>query len=243
MPDCTCLAAATLGVHSAGCDAELTKRDVAPQPGRITGEVLTGPELSLPTATPQVDHRRVASARAVTDLLTALQVPADEHTANTPDRVARAFIELLAGYTEDPGDHLDRRFPGPDDAGLVVLQGIRFVSLCAHHLLPFTGTGTVAYLPAPGSPIVGLSKLARLLEGYARRLQTQEVLGSQVVEALDKRLSPIGAACIITAHHACMGIRGVKQPDAVMTTSSLRGAFRDDPSARAELMALHQSAC
>lgn len=193
-------------------------------------------------ATRLLDHRRVAAGRAINDLLSALRVPRDEHTADTPDRVARAFCELLAGYAEDPGEHLDRQFPGPEDAGLVSLTGVRFTSLCAHHLLPFTGVATVAYLPAEGSPIVGLSKLARVVEGYARRLQTQEVLGSQVADALCKHLAPLGAACIITAAHACMGIRGVKQPDAVMTTSALRGVFRTQPESRAELMALHNAA-
>lgn len=187
------------------------------------------------------DQRLAGARRAVTDLLAAFGIPVDEHTADTPGRVARAYCELLSGYEEDPGAHLERRFPGPEDAGLVALQGIRFTSLCAHHLLPFTGVATVAYLPGPGSPIVGLSKLARVLDGYARRLQTQEVLGVQVADELDKRLTPLGAACIITAHHGCMGIRGVKQPDAVMTTSSLRGRFREDDAARAELMALHRT--
>lgn len=186
-----------------------------------------------------VDQREVGATRAVRDLLTALDVPQDEHTANTPNRVAKSFLELLSGYTDDPATHLDTTFPGPEDAGIVVLSKIRFTSLCAHHMLPFSGTATVAYLPMSGAPIVGLSKLARVLEGFAHRLQTQEVLGSQVADALDAKLKPLGAACIITSSHACMGIRGVRQPDAVMTTSSLRGTFRSDPVQRAELMSLH----
>lgn len=188
---------------------------------------------------PLVDQRKVAAARAVTDLLTALGVPQDEHTKDTPTRVAKSFLELLSGYDEDPADHLDRQFPGPEDAGVVVLSGIRFTSLCAHHLLPFSGTGTVAYLPEPGAPIVGLSKLARVLEGYAQRLQTQELLGTQVVDALVAKLAPAGAACILTAHHDCMGIRGVRQPDALMTTSSLRGSFQTNAAQRSELLTLH----
>lgn len=192
-----------------------------------------------PPSIPYLDLRETGATRAVRDLLVALGVPTDEHTADTPGRVARAFLELLAGYTEDPAAHLDRQFPGPDEAGIVVVSGVRFTSLCAHHLLPFTGRATVAYLPRTGAPVVGLSKLARVVEGYARRLQSQETLGAQVADALTERLDPAGAGCIITSHHACMGIRGVKQPDAVMTTSSLRGRFREDPAARAELMALH----
>lgn len=182
------------------------------------------------------------AAEAVDDLLTALGVPRDEHTADTPGRVAKAYRELLAGYGEDPADHLDRQFPGPADAGVVAVTGVRFTSLCAHHMLPFSGRATVAYLPGPGEPIVGLSKLARVLEGYARRLQTQEVLGSQVADALVAKLAPLGAACIITSGHACMGIRGVRQADAVMTTSSLRGVFRTQDASRAELMTLHHAA-
>jgi GTP cyclohydrolase IA len=180
-----------------------------------------------------------AAANAVADLLQALGVPRDEHTADTPGRVARSLRELLTGYDADPSRHLLRTFPGPPDGALIALRGLRFTSLCAHHLLPFTGVATVAYVPTDGTPIVGLSKLARVLAGYAARLQTQELLGAQVVTALEERLDTQAAGCVITAHHACMGIRGVRQPDAVMTTSSLGGAFRVDPAARAELMSLH----
>lgn len=183
----------------------------------------------------------ITAEHAIRDLLEALHVPRDEHTADTPARVARAFCELLAGYTEDPADHLERTFPGPADGALVVLRGVRFTSLCAHHLLPFTGTATVAYVPEDGAPIVGLSKLARLVEGYARRLQTQEILGEQIRDALTARLKTQAAGVVITARHACMGIRGVRQPDAEMVTSSLAGLFRTDPRARAELMSLHPS--
>lgn len=192
-----------------------------------------------PPAPSTLEQRLVAARGAVEDLLTALGVPRDEHTKDTPNRVAKSFLELLAGYDEDPAIHLERQFPGLQDAGIVVCSGIRFTSLCAHHLLPFSGTATVAYLPEPNAPIVGLSKLARVLEGYARRLQTQEYLGNAVVSALDRVLNPAGAACILTSHHDCMGIRGVRQPEAQMTTSALRGSFQTNPAQRAELMALH----
>lgn len=184
---------------------------------------------------------RGAARAAVAALLTALDVPMDEHTHDTPSRVARAFGELLAGYDEDPGEHLERTFPGPADGALVVVRGVRFTSLCAHHLLPFSGTATVAYVPEDGAPVVGLSKLARLVEGYARRLQTQELLGEQIRDALTSRLKTQAAGVVITSRHACMGIRGVRQPDAEMVTSSLSGLFRTDPRARAELMSLHPS--
>lgn len=178
---------------------------------------------------------------AVASLLRSFGVSASEHTADTPRRVAAAYGELLAGYEEDPADHLDRVFPGPDDAGLIALRGLRFVSVCAHHLLPFTGIATVAYIPEAGAPIVGLSKLARVLTGYAARLQTQETLGYEVVSSLADRLKTKAAGCVITARHGCMTVRGVRQPDADAVTSSLVGAFLTDPASRAELMALHHA--
>jgi GTP cyclohydrolase I len=182
-----------------------------------------------------------ASADAIRALLAALGAPETPHTADTPARVARAFAELLAGSTEDPADHLSVTFPGPDDAGLIAVRGLRFVSVCAHHLLPFVGTATVAYIPQAGAPIVGLSKLGRVLVGYAARLQTQETLGAEVAAALTDRLQTKAAGCVITARHGCMTTRGLRQPDADAVTSALSGAFLSDPAARAELMALHHA--
>jgi GTP cyclohydrolase IA len=182
------------------------------------------------------------SAEAIRSLLAALGAPESPHTADTPRRVAAAFAELLAGYREDPADHLAVTFPGPEDAGLIALRGLRFVSVCAHHLLPFTGTATVAYIPASGAQIVGLSKLARVLTGYAARLQTQETLGAEIVEAIADRLDTKAAGCVITARHGCMTVRGVRQPDADAITSALAGGFLTDSAARAELMALHHAA-
>jgi GTP cyclohydrolase I len=129
-----------------------------------------------------VDQRLVGARRAVDDLLAALAVPRDDHTEDTPNRVAKSLLELLSGYDEDPALHLDTTFPGPEDAGVVVLSGVRFTSLCAHHLLPFTGTGTVAYLPKPRQPLAGPPELAQVLDGYSRRLQTQEWLGRDVAD-------------------------------------------------------------
>src|SRR5690606_15215668 len=127
----------------------------------------------------------------------------------TPRRVAAMWAEVLAGYSQDPAEHLTVTFPAPPDPGLVVVAGIRVQSTCAHHLLPISGTATVAYRPGLGRRVVGLSKLARLVEGYSRRLQVQERLGHQVVDAIDRRLAPDGAACVITAEHGCMTLRGV----------------------------------
>jgi GTP cyclohydrolase I len=119
---------------------------------------------------------------------------------------------------------------------MVVLAGIRFASLCEHHMLPFYGTATVGYIPS--ERVVGLSKLARLVDIYARRLQIQERMTVQITAALDIHLQPLGSAVVLRSHHMCMGIRGVQQPEAEMVTSSLTGAFRDKPEARAEFLAL-----
>ncbi|MFD6198225.1 GTP cyclohydrolase 1 [Mycobacteroides salmoniphilum] len=170
-----------------------------------------------------IDVEKVKSA--ITDLLLATGVGNDEHTEDTPGRVARAWAESLAGYDEDPAAHLRRRFPAPSDPGLVIVAGIRLVSTCAHHLLPITGVATVAYRPCTGSEVVGLSKLARVVHGYARRLQVQERIGYQVTTAVQEELSPVGAACFITAAHGCMEVRGVKEPASVTTTHAMSGQW------------------
>ncbi|MBX7269065.1 GTP cyclohydrolase I [Micromonospora sp. Llam7] len=171
-----------------------------------------------------IDIEKVASS--VSDLLLALGVERDSHTYDTPRRVAEAWAECLAGYDSDPVIHLDATFTGPSDPGLVVLSGIRLTSTCAHHLLPITGTATVAYRPRPGAPIVGLSKLARVLHGYARRLQVQEHIGYQVVEAIRQKLDPVGAACIITAEHGCISTRGVLERGVLTTTQAAAGEWK-----------------
>lgn len=170
-----------------------------------------------------IDLDKVSAA--VTDLLTALDVDQDEHTRDTPRRVAAAWAEALAGYIDDPARHLAVRFTAPSDPGLVVVAGIRIISTCAHHLLPITGHATVAYRPQVGDPIVGLSKLARVVEGYARRLQVQERLTAQVAATVADHLAPVGAGCVITAYHGCMTLRGVGQPESVTTTHSWAGAW------------------
>jgi GTP cyclohydrolase I len=183
-------------------------------------------DLAAVTELPGVVARSAAAA-AVADLLAAFGLATDPHTADTPARVARAWETMLAGYTEDPGTHLERTFPAPHDAGPVVVSGIQLVSTCAHHLLPFTGWATVAYQPAPGAPIVGLSKLARVVHGYAARLQVQERIGTQVADAVMGRLNPLWAAVYLTATHQCMSVRGVREPAAVTTTRTLRGIIAD----------------
>lgn len=157
--------------------------------------------------------------------------------ADTPARVLRALEEMTAGYDEDPAEHLARTFPVQHDGGPIVVTGVPFTSLCAHHLLPFTGTADIAYEPAPGQPVAGLSKLARVLDVYARRLQTQEELTTQVTTALESHLSPLGAACVIRSEHGCLAHRGARKPGAVMVTASYTGRFLD-PVMRQELHTL-----
>lgn len=151
--------------------------------------------------------------------------PQREGLLDTPRRVLKALKEQTVGYTGDPASVLGTQFDAEGYDQIVLLRGIRFSSLCEHHLLPFTGTATVGYLPGPR--VVGLSKLARLVELYARRLQLQERLTQQVAVALMEHVAAQGAGVVLRAHHACMGCRGVGQPDAVMVTSTMLGTFRD----------------
>lgn len=167
------------------------------------------------------------AAGAVDELLSALDVPRDDNTTDTPVRVAESWAEALAGYEEDPAKHLSVSFPAGESSSLVVVSGVRVTSTCAHHLAPIDGTATVAYRPAPAQSIVGLSKLARLLHGYAQRLQLQERLGSEVTTALQRTLSPQGAGCLITATHGCMVRRGINEHGSVTTTHSWSGEWEE----------------
>jgi GTP cyclohydrolase I len=171
-----------------------------------------------------------AAADAVAALLTAMRVPATDHTTNTPRRVARAYASALRGYQVDPRRHLEVTFPPPPGAaGVVIVSGIRVVSTCAHHMLPIVGTATVAYRPVTGARIVGLSKLARVVEEYAARLQVQEQLTGQVAAAVWDALDVVGAGCVITAEHGCMTLRGVASAGTTTTTAAWQGAWLGDP--------------
>jgi GTP cyclohydrolase IA len=177
----------------------------------------------------------------VRDLMRHLGYDPDHETViDTPGRVVRAYEELTAGQHLDPTRHLKRTFPaeGTDHDEMIAVVGIDFVAVCEHHLLPFPGMATVAYKPSPGAPVVGLSKLARVVDEYARRLTMQERITRQVTDALDHHLDTTGSACILSSTHACMGLRGVRKPGARMVTSSLTGVFRDHPETRAELLAI-----
>jgi len=186
------------------------------------------------TTASEVDLPRIE--RAVREILLAVgEDPDREGLKKTPSRVARSYRELMAGLRTDPREYLKTVFHEPYDE-IVLLRDIEFHSLCEHHLLPFTGRAHVAYLPA--GKVVGLSKLARLVEGFARRPQVQERLTTQIADALMDELMPTGAACVIEAVHTCMTIRGVKKHGSVMVTSALRGIFKDNPASRAEILSL-----
>ncbi len=154
----------------------------------------------------------------------------------TPLRVAEMYAELTAGMREDPQAHV-AALPGDKHDEMVIVKDIHIASLCEHHLAPFVGRCHIAYIPKNGR-IVGLSKLARLAETYARRLQVQERLTSEIADTLYNGLKALGVMVVIEAEHTCMTLRGVKKPGALSITSAIRGAFRKDPRTRAEAMAL-----
>ena len=160
----------------------------------------------------------------------------EEMWANTPRRVAEALAELCYGLDRNPEDEIEVTFQEPYDE-MVVLRNIPFHSLCEHHLLPFIGRASLVYLPK-GGRIVGVSKLARVLQVAAARPQLQERLTSQVADALMEKLHPHGVLVQIEAEHLCMTIRGIKKPGSILVTSAIRGLFRTDPAARAEALAL-----
>lgn len=160
--------------------------------------------------------------------------------ADTPKRVTKALREMTVGYEADVAEILATQFDQEElpYSGIVSLRRVPFHSMCEHHMLPFSGTADVAYIPGDTGRIVGLSKLARLVDAFARRLQVQERMTVQIVEALEEHLQPLGAACVVRAHHSCMALRGVGKDTGGMVTSEIRGAFYDDPRARSELMHL-----
>ena len=163
--------------------------------------------------------------------------PDREGLLDTPARVARAWKEYARGYDEDPALHLARTFEevgGYDD--IVLLRDIPFQSHCEHHLAPIIGKAAIAYLP--GQRVVGISKLARVLHGFARRLQVQERLTAQVADCIWEQLQPVGVAVVIEATHACMTARGVRTPGVGMVTSRMMGVFREDERSRREVLAL-----
>ena len=166
--------------------------------------------------------------------------PEREGLLDTPARVARSYRELFAGYEVDPRDYLQRTFEevgGYDE--LVILKDIRVVSFCEHHMLPVIGRAHVGYLPT--NRVVGISKLARVVNGFARRLQIQEKLTAEIAQAIHDILQPQGVGVVIEAEHSCMTLRGVNTPGSMLMTSRLMGVIRDDHRTRAEFLRLARS--
>ncbi|NNF55841.1 MAG: GTP cyclohydrolase I FolE [Acidimicrobiales bacterium] len=183
-----------------------------------------------------IDTARIEAA--VREILAAVGEDPDRNgLLDTPQRVAKAYNEILGGYQQDPADHLDRQFD-VDHSEMVIVRDIPFASLCEHHMLPFIGRAHVAYIPSDGGKVCGLSKLARVVDGYARRLQVQERLNTQVADALMERLGASGAMVVMEAEHLCMSMRGVRKPGALTTTSAVRGSLRHSPASRAEALSL-----
>jgi len=181
-----------------------------------------------------VDHERIRSA--VREILFAVgEDPDREGLRDTPDRVARMYAEIFAGLHLDPAIHLQKTFAQQADE-LVLVKDIEFASCCEHHLLPFVGKAHVGYLP--DGRVVGLSKLARVVDVVARRPQVQERMTEELADLIMNEVQPRGVAVIIEASHSCMTIRGVRKPTSVTTTSAVRGILKTNPATRAEFMAL-----
>ena len=181
-----------------------------------------------------VDRERIR--RAVRELLAAIgEDPDREGLVRTPSRVAEMYGELFDEAGEDPARFLTVTFAAEHDE-MVMVRDIPFASLCEHHLVPFLGKAHVAYIPSKDGRITGLSKLARVVDAVAGRLQVQERMTTQIAEAIEAALAPRGVLVVIEAEHLCMSMRGVRKPGAITVTSTVRGLFRTDPRTRAEAM-------
>lgn len=182
-----------------------------------------------------IDHEKAAAA--IRMLLEAIgEDPDRDGLLDTPGRVARMYEEVLAGMQDDGSRHLEVIFDEDHDE-MVLVRDIGFYSLCEHHMVPFFGKAHVAYIPE-GGRVTGLSKLARVVQAYARRLQVQERMTAQIADAMMEHLRPKGVAIVVEAEHLCMSMRGVRQPGAVTMTSAVRGIFRTDERTRGEAFAL-----
>jgi GTP cyclohydrolase IA len=184
---------------------------------------------------PQVDLPAIEEA--VRTILIAIgENPEREGLRETPQRVARMYAEIFDGVRTDPGDVVDAFFGDEHYEEIVMVRDIPFYSSCEHHLVPFHGKAHVAYIPH--GRVTGLSKLARLIEGFARRPQMQERLTAQVADALMDRLQPLGVMVVVEAEHLCMSMRGVRKPGSITVTSAVRGTLATNPTTRAETIAL-----
>jgi len=181
-----------------------------------------------------IDTERIE--KAVKEILLAIGEDSNrEGLKKTPERVGKMYAELLAGMHEDPKVHLQSVFTENYDE-IVLLRNIPFYSICEHHLMPFIGSAHVAYLPT--GMVLGVSKLARIVDCFARRLQTQERLTYQIADFIMNSLKPMGVTVVLEASHSCMTIRGIKKPGSSMVTSALRGIFKKDPRSRNEVLSL-----
>jgi GTP cyclohydrolase I len=177
--------------------------------------------------------------QAVLMILDAIgEDPQREGLKSTPQRVARMYAELLEGMRTDPSEHIKSIFHEKYDE-IVLLRNIPFKSVCEHHLMPFTGRAHVAYLP--DGKVLGVSKLARIVDAFAHRLQLQERLTAQICDFLMEKLKPQGVAVVLEATHSCMTLRGIQKPGSEMVTSALRGIFKRDPRSRSEVLTLMHS--
>jgi GTP cyclohydrolase IA len=186
------------------------------------------PQMGNPFLLP-VPSQEEAEAAVRTLLLWAGEDPTREGLLDTPKRVTKAYKELFSGYTEDPHDILDRVFEEVEGySDMVLVKDIPFFSHCEHHMVPFVGKAHIGYYPAKG--VVGLSKLARVVNAYAKRLQTQETMTAQIAEVIDTVLKPRGVAVLIEAEHMCMSMRGVQKHGSSTMTTQYRGLFKTDPA-------------
>ena len=189
----------------------------------------------VPATAPTVDLPRIEAA--VTEILLAIgEDPARDGLVETPARVARMYAEVFAGLHEQAGDHLNVTFAADHDE-MVMVRDIPCYSFCEHHLIPFHGKAHVAYIPGVDGRITGLSKVARLVDAYAKRPQVQERLTAQIADEVERTLQPRGVLVVVEAEHLCMSMRGVRKPGATTVTSAVRGLFRSNPATRAEAMA------
>lgn len=208
-----------------------------PQPNGSPDALTRVAEGFVTSGGPPMDFERIR--RAVREILIAVgEDPDREGLLETPDRVARMYAEVFSGLHLDPAQYLQKTFTQKYDE-MVLVKDIEFASCCEHHLLPFTGKAHIGYLP--DGKVVGLSKLARVVETIARKPQVQERMTEDLAELIMRELAPRGVGVIIEASHSCMTIRGVRKPESITITSALRGLFKTNATTRGEFMALVQS--
>jgi GTP cyclohydrolase IA len=194
------------------------------------------PPRSVPGVVGPVDHERIE--KAVREILFAIgEDPDRDGLLRTPARVAEMYAEICAGLTEDPARHLVVTFEADHDE-MVLVRDIALYSICEHHLIPFHGRAHVAYIPGDDGRITGLSKLARLVDGFAKRPQVQERLTTQIAHTLMSEIDPLGVAVVLEAEHLCMRMRGVEKQNSFVTTSAMLGVFRTNTETRQEFMQL-----